>query len=75
MYRFFNGLLLVVFITLASVSCVEARDFMRGDVNEDGSVNIADGVKMLDYMFLSGFTYCVDANDVDNENTTDDDDD
>ena len=67
MYRFFNGLLLVVFITLASVSCVEARDFMRGDVNEDGSVNIADGVKMLDYMFLSGFTYCVDANDVDDD--------
>jgi len=57
----------MLLIALMAPSSLDARDFMRGDINEDGSVNIADGVNMLDYMFVSGFTYCVDANDIDDD--------
>ncbi len=57
----------VILICLGTMSPLHAKDFLRGDVNEDGIVDIADGVNMLDYMFLSGFTYCVDANDIDDD--------
>ena len=67
MTRLFSFLILTLILCLSAVSTLEARDFKRGDVNEDGTVNIADGVNMLDYMFVNGFAYCVDAHDIDDD--------
>lgn len=67
MARILSFLILISFLCLSQGASLAARDFLRGDINEDGSVNIADGVNMLDYMFISGFTYCVDAHDIDDD--------
>jgi len=58
--RVFFFLLLLSF---SSSPLVESRDFMRGDVNESGAVDIADGVGMLEHMFLGEVAYCRDAYD------------
>lgn len=44
-----------------------ARDFERGDVNEDGSFNIADAIGMLNHMFLGDVVYCQDAMDINDD--------
>lgn len=46
-------------------------DFIRGDANGDDAVNIADGVAILGYLFLSGSLDCVDAGDFDAGGTVD----
>ncbi len=45
------------------------QNFVRGDANGDMSVNIADAVKILDYLFLAGSTSCRDALDVNGDGT------
>ena len=55
MQKYLVGLMLISSLCFALPTQLEARDFLRGDVNEDGSVNIADGVNMLSYMFSGGF--------------------
>ena len=37
--------------------------FVRGDGNDDGTVNIADPIYMLNYLFLMGPSLCLDAHD------------
>jgi len=44
-----------------------ARDFERGDVNEDGSFDISDAIGMLNHMFLGDVAYCQDAMDVNDD--------
>lgn len=67
MQKYLVGLMLISSLCFALPTQLEARDFLRGDVNEDGSVNIADGVNMLSYMFSGGFTYCEDSNDINDD--------
>ena len=46
--------------------------FRRGDVNEDGALQIADPVALLNFLFSSGFTLdCPDAADVDDSGSLD----
>ena len=46
--------------------------FRRGDVNDDGALQIADPVFLLDHLFSSGFTIgCPDAADADDSGTLD----
>jgi len=58
-------------ISLILVLCLTgnllARDFERGDVNEDGVFDVADGVAMLNHMFLGEVAYCRDAIDVNDD--------
>jgi CxxC motif-containing protein (DUF1111 family) len=46
---------------------LSAQDFQRGDTNEDGDYNIADGVTMLNHMFLGDVAYCRDAMDINDD--------
>lgn len=48
-----------------------AGDFERGDVNEDGAINIADAIGMLNHMFLGDVVYCQDAMDVNDDGVLD----
>ncbi len=44
------------------------NDFVRGDCNQDGKINIADAVEALSFLFMMGGTpLCVDACDVNND--------
>ena len=46
--------------------------FLRGDSNADGSVNIADAVSTLSYLFTAGARpYCLDAADANDDGTLD----
>ncbi len=50
-------LALGLLMTLAAVTWLPAADeaqFMRGDVNIDGGVDIADPIALLDWMFIPG---------------------
>ncbi|MCA8962042.1 MAG: hypothetical protein KDC38_16060 [Planctomycetes bacterium] len=48
----------ILFLVLSCAGVVEAGDgvyqFIRGDVNVDGSVDIADPIALLDWMFIPG---------------------
>ncbi len=50
-------------------SCVATRDnfFVRNDVNQDGTENIADPVQLLDFLFGGGTITCLDAADVNDD--------
>ncbi len=39
--------------------------FLRGDPNRDGTVNLADGIAILQYLFSGGALACADAGDLD----------
>ena len=54
-------------LTTLGVGPLHATDFMRGDVNEDNSLDISDGVTMLQYMFTGGVGYCEDAYDINDD--------
>lgn len=41
--------------------------FIRGDTNGDNTLNIADCVLLLDYMFKQGTMSCLDAGDIDDD--------
>lgn len=45
-----------------------APKFRRGDVNQDFKVDISDGIRMLDYLFLGGESpACLDATDANDD--------
>lgn len=48
-----------------------AGDFIRGDTNSDGAVDVADPVFNLAYQFLSGPSTCLDAQDSNDDGTVD----
>ena len=52
-------------------SCTATRDnfFIRNDVNQDGTENIADPVQLLDFLFGGGSISCLDAGDVNDDGT------
>lgn len=52
-------------------SCTAVRDnfFIRNDVNQDGTENIADPVQLLDFLFGGGSIACLDAGDVNDDGT------
>ncbi len=43
------------------------KSFVRGDANIDGMVNLADGIRVLDYLFLSASLDCMDAADTNDD--------
>lgn len=61
---------LAIAVALAAGSA-DARDFVRADANTDGTVNIADAVTTLDYLFGGGVGYCLDAMDSNDDGTVD----
>ena len=58
---------LFLLLAVLGVGQLHAADFKRGDVNEDGTFDLADGITMLQYMFSGGVGYCVDAYDYDDD--------
>lgn len=50
---------------------VGASQFVRGDANDDGGVDVADAISLLTYLFLSGPLPCRDAGDVDDSGALD----
>ncbi|MGA1489262.1 MAG: hypothetical protein ACO4B3_09680 [Planctomycetota bacterium] len=44
--------------------------FKRSDANDDGSVNIADAIAILDYLFSGGSSTCLDALDANDDGST-----
>jgi hypothetical protein len=59
---------------LATPSLIHAQcaSFQRGDANADGSLDIADGIATLGYLFLGSFALdCLDAADTDDSGTLD----
>ena len=58
---------LFLLLTLLGVGQLHAADFKRGDVNEDGTFDLAVGITMLQYMFSGGVGYCEDAYDYDDD--------
>ena len=44
-----------------------AAAFVRGDTNRDGSVNVVDVIRLLDFLFREGTAPCVKALDVDDD--------
>jgi hypothetical protein len=57
-------------VLLARPSPLGAVDFIRGDMNGDGSVSIADAYSMLRWMFHGlGSIRCQDSMDVDDNGT------
>jgi hypothetical protein len=47
----------------------DATQFVRGDSNQDGDIDIADAVSVLNYLFNNSGTLCIDANDVNDSGT------
>lgn len=60
-------------ITLTDIVQVipDGVQFIRGDVNNDGSVNIADAIGALDYLFSNGPVTCLSAVDANDDGGTD----
>jgi len=48
-----------------------AQNFIRGDANDDEVVNLADGIKILSYLFLSEAINCPDAADANDDGQID----
>ncbi len=46
-----------------TVECIPLEQFIRGDANVDAMVNVADGVTILNFLFLMGALGCIDAAD------------
>ena len=42
-------------------------EFVRGDANTDDTINIADGIASLEYLFAGNVQYCADAMDIDDD--------
>ncbi len=69
--RIWSRWIVVVFGVLAfGMGAAEGRDFIRGDVNTDNTVDITDGVATLEVLFLGDVVYCVDAMDTNDDGTT-----
>lgn len=58
--------LLLVFgiiCVFSHVSLLSGQGFIRGDVNSDGSIDLADAISLLGYLFMDGTLSCLDAGD------------
>ena len=65
------AVLAAIFIAAGSVHSAEVP-FLRGDVNNDQSVDISDPIMLLNYLFGNGDTLaCMDAGDVDDSGNID----
>jgi len=64
-------LTVLVLLGLLAPSLHAAGEFERGDANTDGMVNIADGVTALEYLFVGGVGYCLDAMDTNDDGDVD----
>lgn len=62
---------LLALLMFSLVGEASARDFVRGDVNTDGIVDIADPVVTLTYLFQGGVRYCADAMDTNDDGAID----
>ncbi|MEM7261088.1 MAG: DUF1800 family protein [Planctomycetota bacterium] len=67
-----------LFTTPFSARPLEAQDlpnlhqhFLRGDVNEDGAVQISDVLTILSYLFSGGTAHCLDAADTNDDEEVD----
>jgi len=58
---------ILLILVLCLTGNLLGRDFERGDVNEDGTFDVADGVARLNHMFLGDVAYCLDAIDVNDD--------
>ncbi|MAJ28061.1 hypothetical protein CBD41_01420, partial [bacterium TMED181] len=45
--------------------------FVRGDVNADGLINVADPIALLGFLFAGGFLGCANAGDVNDDEVLD----
>ena len=54
-------LLVLVLLLPGSPACSD--EFLRGDSNTDGVVNIADAAAQLEALFTGGVVYCASASD------------
>jgi len=64
---------LVLFVTtFSSLAQANSSSFRRGDFNQDDQFDIADPVKLLDFLFLSGGDpRCLDAGDINDDSAVD----
>ena len=51
--------------------CTTGVEFVRGDANDDGSLNIADAVAILQYLFSNGFLNCLQSSDLNDDESLD----
>ncbi|MDE0960172.1 MAG: hypothetical protein OSB09_05270, partial [Planctomycetota bacterium] len=51
--------------------CEVADDFIRGNANNDGNVDLGDGILILGYLFSSAAIPCLDAADCDDNGQVD----
>ncbi|MCA9285464.1 MAG: hypothetical protein KDA22_09630 [Phycisphaerales bacterium] len=58
--RFFGFSMMLGVLVLAGTASAQS-DFIRGDANDDASIDIADPVATLELLFVSGTTNCFDA--------------
>ena len=64
--------LAIVLALLAGPPRIDAMDFQRGDANGTGSVNIADGIFLLQFLYQDGPTAtCLDAADANDDGVID----
>ncbi|MEC9477286.1 MAG: aryl-sulfate sulfotransferase [Planctomycetota bacterium] len=51
--------------------CDSGVEFVRGDANDDGNLNIADAVSILQYLFSNGFLNCLQSSDLNDDESLD----
>lgn len=54
-----------------TIEFVDGVSFARGDPNQDGSLNIADAITVLNYLFANGPGLCLISMDANGDNTVD----
>lgn len=64
--RSFAGAILLVLVSIGSVNAQEPQ-FVRGDANADGFLDVSDAVFELDYLFGTGSAPCLDAMDANDD--------
>ncbi len=66
-----KGFLAMGVLLAAITAPVDAADFVRGDCNDDGAVNIADVINMLGYLTLNSPVSCQKSMDADDDGEID----
>jgi hypothetical protein len=56
-----------ILLVLLLSSSLEAQQFVRGDSSQDGRVNLADAVQILQFLYSQGELPCADAADVNDD--------
>ena len=55
-------------LLVGGLAPAQASVFRRGDANTDGDVNLSDGIRILDFLFLGDWDLpCSDAGDADDD--------